>query len=113
MWCSYSNEGIQNVDIQTEFYKSTADFFVNGAGIFVWAVWSTAVISYYETGEYTQFKEYFIHAYENTVKKYELKSDPEIIRDFSIWIRRRHEWYDKTDEVKTERGRHVYSAHRQ
>lgn len=46
--------------------------------------YSTAVISYYETGEYTLFKEYFIHAYENTVKKYEPKSAPEIIRDFSI-----------------------------
>lgn len=46
--------------------------------------YSAAVISYYETGEYTLFKEYFIHAYENTVKKYEPKSDPEIIRDFSL-----------------------------
>ena len=47
-------------------------------------VYAEAVVSYYETGDYSLFKKYFITAYENTVEKYEPQPDMEIHRDFSL-----------------------------
>ncbi len=42
--------------------------------------YSDAILAYYETGEFALSREYFIHAYEQTVKKYAPKPDPEFTR---------------------------------
>lgn len=43
--------------------------------------YSDGILAYYETGEFALSREYFIHAYEQTVQKYAPKPDPEFTRD--------------------------------
>lgn len=42
--------------------------------------YSDGILAYYETGEFALSREYFIHAYEQTVQKYAPKPDPEFTR---------------------------------
>lgn len=42
--------------------------------------YSDGILAYYETGEFALSREYFIHAYEQTVQKYAFKPDPEFTR---------------------------------
>lgn len=42
--------------------------------------YSKALVYYYETGDHTLFKEYFIWAFEQTVQRYEITPDPKIYR---------------------------------
>ena len=41
----------------------------------------SSLIHYYETGDYTEFKKYFIETYRRTIEKYKPKPDPEFKRD--------------------------------
>ena len=40
-----------------------------------------SLIHYYETGDYSEFKKYFIETYQKTIEKYKPKPDPEFKRD--------------------------------
>lgn len=42
--------------------------------------YSDGILAYYETGEFALSREYFIHAYEQTVQQYAPKPDPEFTR---------------------------------
>lgn len=44
--------------------------------------YADGVLSYYETGNFSLSKQYFIHAYEQTVRRYEPKPDPEFTREY-------------------------------
>lgn len=62
--------------------------------------YSKSLVKYYETGNYDDFKKYFIESYEKTIQDYFIKEDPILERNIGEKIDKQFNYKQNFDKSK-------------